>query len=404
MIDKALILAAGKGTRMWPLTDNTPKPLLPLCGVPIIRRQIDELKKIGVKNIYILIGYQMKEISDYLGDGGEYGVKIEYIVQAELKGTGHAILQAEGKIKGKFYCINGDTTIDRNNLEKMDENSDSTYMMVTKVSDATRFGVVNSKKGKLVSIVEKGMSGEAMINAGQYVFSDKIFDSIKKIRESKRGEYEITDALQAIADKVKVVEYDGFWKDIGCPWDLITANENIISNIKEEVKGQIEDNVTINGKVYIGENSVVKSGSYIEGDVWIGDNCIVGPNAYLRSGTVLCGDNKVGASSEIKNSIMMYQAKAPHHNYVGDSIVGRNSNLGSGTKIANLRLDKKNIEVIHQGKKVDSGRRKFGAIIGDNVSTGINASINTGTILGNNVSIGPNTFVSGTYESNSIIV
>ena len=404
MIDKALILAAGKGTRMWPLTDNTPKPLLPLCGVPIIRRQIDELKKIGVKNIYILIGYQMKEISDYLGDGGEYGVKIEYIVQAELKGTGHAILQAEGKIKGKFYCINGDTTIDRNNLEKMDENSDSTYMMVTKVSDATRFGVVNSKKGKLVSIVEKGMSGEAMINAGQYVFSDKIFDSIKNIRESKRGEYEITDALQAIADKVKVVEYDGFWKDIGCPWDLITANENIISNIKEEVKGQIEDNVTIKGKVYIGENSVVKSGSYIEGDVWIGDNCIVGPNAYLRSGTVLCGDNKVGASSEIKNSIMMYQAKAPHHNYVGDSIVGRNSNLGSGTKIANLRLDKKNIEVIHQGKKVDSGRRKFGAIIGDNVSTGINASINTGTILGNNVSIGPNTFVSGTYESNSIIV
>ena len=404
MIDKALILAAGKGTRMWPLTDNTPKPLLPLCGVPIIKRQIDELKKIGVKNIYILIGYQMKEISDYLGDGGEYGVKIEYIVQAEQKGTGHAILQAEGKIKGKFYCINGDTTIDRKNLEKMDENSDSTYMMVTKVSDATRFGVVNSKKGKLVSIVEKGMSGEAMINAGQYVFSDKIFDSIKKIRESKRGEYEITDALQAIADKVKVVEYDGFWKDIGCPWDLITANENIISNIKEEVKGQIEHNVTINGKVYIGENSVVKSGSYIEGDVWIGDNCIVGPNAYLRSGTVLCGDNKVGASSEIKNSIMMYQAKAPHHNYVGDSIIGRNSNLGSGTKIANLRLDKKNIEVIHQGKKVDSGRRKFGAIIGDNVSTGINASINTGTILGNNVSIGPNTLVSGTYESNSIIV
>ena len=138
--------------------------------------------------------------------------------------------------------------------------------------------------------------------------------------------------------------------------------------------------------------------------MWIGDDCIVGPNAYLRNGTVLCGENKVGASSEIKNSIMMYKAKAPHHNYVGDSIVGRNSNLGSGTKIANLRLDKKNIEVIHQGKKIDSGRRKFGAIIGDNVNTGINASINTGTILGNNVSIGPNTLVSGTYESNSIVI
>ena len=404
MIDKALILAAGKGTRMWPLTDNTPKPLLPLGGIPIIKRQIDELKKVGVENVYVLIGYQMKEISDFLGSGKEHGVKIEYIVQAEQKGTGHAILQAEGKINGKFYCINGDTTIDRKNLEQMRGNTNNACMMVTKVNDASRFGVVNSKNGKLISIIEKGMSGEAMINAGQYVFSEKIFGSIKKVEKSERSEYEITDALQAISENVGVIEYEGFWKDIGSPWDLITANESIISDIDEEVKGQIEDDVTVNGKVYVGKNSVIKSGSYIEGNVWIGDDCVVGPNAYLRNGTVLCGENKVGASSEIKNSIMMYKAKAPHHNYVGDSIVGRNSNLGSGTKIANLRLDKKNIEVIHQGKKIDSGRRKFGAIIGDNVNTGINASINTGTILGNNVSIGPNTLVSGTYESNSIVV
>ena len=404
MIDKALILAAGKGTRMWPLTDNTPKPLLPLGGIPIIKRQIEELKKVGVENVYVLIGYQMKEISDFLGSGKEHGVKIEYIVQAEQKGTGHAILQAEGKINGKFYCINGDTTIDRKNLEQMRGNTNNACMMVTKVNDASRFGVVNSKNGKLISIIEKGMSGEARINAGQYVFSDKIFGSMKKVEKSERGEYEITDALQAISENVGVIEYEGFWKDIGSPWDLITANESIISNIDEEVKGQIEDDVTVKGKIHVGKNSVIKSGSYIEGNVWIGDDCVVGPNAYLRNGTVLCGENKVGASSEIKNSIMMYKAKAPHHNYVGDSIVGRNSNLGSGTKIANLRLDKKNIEVIHQGKKIDSGRRKFGAIIGDNVNTGINASINTGTILGNNVSIGPNTLVSGTYESNSIVV
>ena len=100
----------------------------------------------------------------------------------------------------------------------------------------------------------------------------------------------------------------------------------------------------------------------------------------------------------------MKGAKAPHHNYVGDSIIGNNSNLGSGTKIANLRLDKKTIHVVHQGKKIDSGRRKFGAIIGDNVNTGINTSINAGTILGSHVRIGPNASVSGTYESQSIII
>jgi len=404
MIDKALILAAGKGTRMWPLTNNTPKPLLPLGGEPIIQRQIKELKKNGVKEVYVLIGYQMKEISDFLGDGKEYGIKIEYIVQDRQEGTGHAVLQAEGRIDGNFYCINGDTTVDSKNLAKMNKDKNEILMMITKVSDCSRFGTVNSKKGKLISIVEKGVTGEAMINAGQYVFSPKIFDSIKKVGKSPRGEYEITDALQAIADDVKVVEYEGFWKDIGYPWDLITANENIIDDIEKEMKGQIEDNVTVNGKIYLGNNSVIKSGCYIEGNVWIGDNCIIGPNAYLRNGTVLCGDNKVGASSEVKNSIMMHGANAPHHNYVGDSVIGKMSNLGSGTKIANLRLDKKIIEVTHKGKKIVTGRKKFGAIIGNCVNTGINVSINAGTILGNDVKVGPNTLVSGTYESKTIIV
>jgi len=404
MIDKALILAAGKGTRMWPLTDKTPKPLLPLGGEPIIQRQIKQLKKNGVKEVYVLIGYQMKEISDFLGNGKEYGVKIEYIVQDRQEGTGHAVLQAEGRIDGNFYCINGDTTVDSKNLAKMNKGKNEILMMITKVNDCSRFGTVNSKKGKLISIVEKGVTGEGMINVGQYVFSPKIFDSIKKVGKSPRGEYEITDALQAMADDVEVIEYEGFWKDIGYPWDLITANENIIGDIEEEMKGQIEDNVTVNGKIYLGKNSVIKSGCCIEGNVWIGDNCIVGPNAYLRNGTVLCGDNKIGASSEVKNSIMMHGAKAPHHNYVGDSVIGKLSNLGSGTKIANLRLDKNIIEVTHKGEKIITGRKKFGAIIGDCVNTGINSSINAGTILGNSVNVGPNTLVSGTYESNSIIV
>ena len=118
---------------------------------------------------------------------------------------------------------------------------------------------------------------------------------------------------------------------------------------------------------------------------------------------MLCGTNKIGAFSEIKNSIFLEGAKAPHHNYVGDSIIGQNSNLGSGTKIANLRFDKRTIEVKHKGKKIDSGRRKLGAIIGSNVNTGINASINAGTILGNYTKIGPNALVSGTYESKSTI-
>lgn len=403
MIENALILAAGKGTRMWPLTENIPKPLLSICGLPIIERQIQELRKVGVKKLYILIGYQMKELSDYLGKT-KFGIDIKYIIQEEQKGTGHAVNQAKNIIQGNFYCINGDLIVDSENLERLKEKENDLTMMVTNVKDGSNFGVIESMNGRLVSINEKGISGESTINAGIFLFNEKIFDAIDNIEKSIRGEYELTDALQDISNDIHILEYQGFWKDIGAPWDLITANEKYMHNLKNQIKGTIEDNVVIKGNIHLEENSVIKSGTYIEGGVWIGKDCTVGPNSYLREGTVLCGKNKVGASTEIKNSILMNGAKAPHHNYVGDSIIGENSNLGSGTKIANLRLDKKEIIVVHNGVKINTGRKKLGAIIGSNVNTGINASINAGTILGNNVKVGPNSLVSGTYESQSTII
>ena len=401
MIENALILAAGKGTRMWPLTENVPKPLLPISGVPIIKRQIDELKKVGVKKVYILIGYQMNEIPNYL-DKNETEIKIDYIVQEEQKGTGHAVKMAENKIKGSFYCLNGDIIISAKNLKKIN-NCNDMAMMVTAVEDGSNFGAVKEKNGYLVSIIEKGKSGKCKINAGIFIFNEAIFTAINNTKESIRGEYELTDALELVSNQIEVIEFEGKWRDIGNPWDLISANEYYIEDNKEEINGEIEDKVFINGNITLGKGSLIKSGTYIEGNVWIGENCVVGPNAYLRKGTVLCGANKIGAFSEVKNSIFLEGAKAPHHNYVGDSIIGENSNLGSGTKIANLRFDKRTIEVKHKGKKIDSGRRKLGAIIGSNVSTGINASINAGTILGNYTKIGPNALVSGTYESKSTI-
>ena len=402
MIKNALILAAGKGSRMWPLSESIPKPLLPLGGLPIIERQIQELIKVGVKELYILIGYRMKEISDYL-DNTKLDINITYIVQEQQKGTGHAVNQAKGKISGDFYCLNGDIIIDEENLKNLRENQGKLTMMVTKVPDGSNFGVIESKNGRLISITEKGIDGESMINAGIFLFNEKIFAAIDGIEKSIRGEYELTDALESISDQIHIIDYKGIWKDIGNPWDLITANEEYMKNNIEAIEGTIEDNVTINGSLHLGRGSVIKSGTCIEGEVWIGENCTIGPNAYIRGGTVLCGLNKIGAATEVKNTIFLKGAKAPHHNYVGDSIIGEQSNLGSGTKIANLRLDKKTIEVIHKGKKIDSGRRKLGAVIGSNVSTGINASINAGSILGNDVRIGPNALVSGTYESKSTI-
>ena len=170
-------------------------------------------------------------------------------------------------------------------------------MMVTKVPDGSNFGVVESKNGHLISITEKGIDGESMINAGIFLFNEKIFAAIDGIERSIRDEYELTDALESISDQIHVIDYKGIWKDIGNPWDLITANEEYMKNNIESIEGTIGDNVTINGRLYLGKGSVIKSGTCIEGEVWIGENCTIGPNAYIRGGTVLCGLNKIGAST-----------------------------------------------------------------------------------------------------------
>jgi bifunctional UDP-N-acetylglucosamine pyrophosphorylase/glucosamine-1-phosphate N-acetyltransferase len=146
------------------------------------------------------------------------------------------------------------------------------------------------------------------------------------------------------------------------------------------------------------------SGSYIEGPAIIGDDCKIGPNCYIRPYTSIGSGCHIGNACEIKNSIIMDDSNVPHNSYVGDSVIGQNCNLGAGSKVANLRLDKKNIKVVLNGKKIDTKRRKLGVIIGDNVQTGINSMMNVGTMIGNDVFIGPGTVVSGEIKPNTKIL
>jgi NDP-sugar pyrophosphorylase family protein len=144
---------------------------------------------------------------------------------------------------------------------------------------------------------------------------------------------------------------------------------------------------------------VIKSGSYIMGPVSIGEGCEVGPNCYIRPYTAIGDGCHIGHAVEVKNCIIMRGSKFPHHNYAGDSVIGEGCNFGAGTKIANLRLDRK--EVVVAG--VRTGRSKLGAIIGDSVQTGINASINVGAVIGNDTFIGPGAVASGIIMPNSKI-
>ena len=414
---KALILAAGLGTRMRPLTSNMPKPLIPVAGKPFLEHTIINLRDQGVKDIYILLGWLQQKVHDHFGDGSKLGVRIHYVRQEKQLGTAHAVSMAEKELEdGDFLCINGDVLVTSeimSTVMKQYKKTKGSIMSLYQVSDPSNFGIVcTDNKGVVTEIVEKPKHPtSSLINAGVYVFTPTIFQAIRDTPLSSRGEYEITDSLRLLMKKedVNTARIWGDWLELGHSWDLLYVNEVLMKQRfktleKSIIKGEVEEGVVIKGKVIIEEGCHIMSGSYIVGPVILGKGCEIGPNAFIRAHTYLVANCRVGAASELKNTIMMPGAKAPHHNYVGDSIIGMDCNLGSGTKVANLRLDGKNIKMVAKGKVYDSGRRKLGVIMGDNVKTGINATINVGTTIGEDSYVGPGAVASGNIAPHSFIL
>lgn len=398
---KAVILAAGEGSRMRPLTYTRPKVMLPIANKPILEHLLIEVSQAGITDFIFIVGYCDEQIRAHFGKGEKWGVNIAYCNQRKQQGTADALRMVEGLVDGNFLVINGDVIVNRKDIKKLAGNNGNT-LSVIEVADSRDLGMVELGEGRVVRIYEKTEKPPTpMANAGLYLFTPEIFNAISLTAKSPRGEYEITDSLQLMIDGGHKISYlkIGSWLDLSYPWDLLTANELLLSGIEAQNSGKIEENAVIKGNVSIGENTVVRSGSYIVGPVVIGRDCEIGPNCYIRPGTSIGDGCHIGNAVDVKNSIIMKGSKLPHHNYIGDSIIGEGCNLGAGTKVANLRLDKKEIIAAN----IATNRRKLGTIMGDGVATGINASINTGSMIGNNTLIGPGALVGGVILPNSRI-
>jgi bifunctional UDP-N-acetylglucosamine pyrophosphorylase/glucosamine-1-phosphate N-acetyltransferase len=390
---KAVILAAGEGNRMRPLTSNRPKVMLPVANKPILEHLLIEVKAAGIGEFVFVVGYCDEQVRSYFGDGEKWGVKIAYSEQRKQLGTADAIRMVGGEVDGNFLVINGDVVVSSQDIRRLMKNSHNT-MSVIKVEDPRGLGMVELSEDRVVNIYEKTQKPPTlMANAGLYLFTPEIFEAISRTEKSPRGEYEITDSLQLLMGTRQGLHYQEIksWLDLSYPWDLLRANESMLAGLESQNLGVVEENVVLKGAVAIGKNTVIKSGAYIVGPVIIGEDCEIGPNCYIRPSTAIGDGCHIGAAVEVKNSIVMKGSKIPHLSYVGDSVIGEGCNLGAGTKIANLRLDKQNIQITG----IDTRRRKLGAIIGDHVETGINASINVGSMIGNNTFIGPGVLAHG---------
>ena len=415
---KAILLAAGEGLRLRPLTENTPKPLLKVLDKTILERSINNLSKCEVEGFVIITNYKEEKIKEYILDKFP-SLDIVFVHQPEIKGTGNAFLLAKDHIQEEFFIgVNGECiysfSLIKQTVEAAKNNTVSVGGKI--VSDPESYGIIliddNSRPHEIIEKPVQTEIKEGYANIGLYSVSRDIFQVLEKIEEkgelSPRGEYELPEALNKIlsnkkysVDLVTLGEKD-YWFDIGRPWSLLDANKALLNTITDDRNGVIEDGVRIKGKVVIKKGAIIKSGTYIEGPVFIDEEAVIGPNSYIRGHTYLGKKSKVGNACEIKNSIIGDNTHVAHLSYVGDTIIGENCNFGAGTKTANLRLDRQSIPVNIKGKREDSGRRKLGAIIGDNVETGIGTLIMPGIKIGCNSWIGSGTIVNEDVPSESI--
>jgi len=383
---QTVILAAGQGTRMRPLTDRRPKPMLPVADRPLVAHAADAAVDAGTDELIIVVGYEAADVRGYFGDSYR-DTPVTYAVQESQEGTADAVRAAAAHLDGEFVVLNGDNLYS-DDVAALFDNGPA--IAATTVEDPTAYGVLSVTDGRVTDIVEKPADPPStLINAGAYHFPAEAREYLD-VPESDRGEYELTDTLARVVENFAVtpVELDR-WLDVGRPWELLEANEWLLGDLDRDLTGDVAEDATLRGPVVVEEGATIEPGVVIEGPAIVRAGASVGPNAYVRGRTLLCEDVHVGQSVEIKNSVVMAETNVPHLSYVGDSVLGRGVNLGAGTNVANLRHDDAAVRLTVKGERVSTDRRKFGVVVGDGAKTGINTSLNAGVTLSTDAAVPP---------------
>jgi len=344
---KSIILCAGKGTRLRPLTHTSAKHLIPIANKPALFYGVEAIRDCGIKDIGIIIGETGEDIKNELKDGSNWGVHISYIEQKEALGLAHAVSVAHDFLgEDKFLMYLGDNLLKngvKRYADKFIQGNYNAFVLLTEVDNPRQFGVAELKEGRVVRVVEKPkepVSNLALI--GVYFFDKNIHQAIKSIKPSGRGELEITDAIQWMIDKgykVGAEVIKGWWKDTGKPADILEANRLILEDIERDVKeGCACADSEILGRVKIGEGVNIVN-SKIVGPVIIGnkvkiDDSYIGPFTSLSDGVEV-------RKSEIEYSVVLENTKI-------NNIKGRFHGclIGKGVEISRSRIRPRSFKFI----------------------------------------------------------
>ncbi|MGC9071651.1 MAG: bifunctional sugar-1-phosphate nucleotidylyltransferase/acetyltransferase [Acidilobus sp.] len=400
---KLAILAAGKGLRMQPLTDTRPKPALPIINEPMICRHARRLSsRLSPSELIIVASYMKDHVADIIRKC--YEGRLIIVNQGEERGTGDAIRAAiEASGEGNYIVVYSDLFLTDRAYDVISRMRPYT-ILTAEASEPWNYGVVAIKEGRLAKVIEKPPKEQVTSNlvySGVLAIDHEFADYLRRLRPSPRGELEVTDALNDLAGStdIGIVSIGaGDWLDVGRPWEYLLANrlalKELFAESRQRVKGDIHGTAVLEGPVIIDEGAEIGPYTVIEGPAYIGRGAKVGPSSHVRPETVIMEGAKVGYAVEVKASVLMENARAPHFNYVGDSVIGEDVNLGAGTITANLRFDHKSVKMTVKGERIDTGLPKLGAIMGGHSQTGINVSLMPGVKIGAYAIIYPGCVVS----------
>jgi glucose-1-phosphate thymidylyltransferase len=311
---KALIASGGRGTRLRPITHTQNKHLIPIANKPILYYAIEAAAHAGIKEIGIVHNADSREVPDYIGDGSKWGVKITYIPQEVPGGLAQVVQLAEKFVAGdKFIFYLGDNMLVGGVKRFVDEFEKSGYncfLTLSKVKDPERFGVPEIQDGKIIRVDEKPKQPKSSYAvAGIYLYDHHIFEAVKSLKPSERGELEISDAHTLLIErgfKVGYTEITGWWKDTGKPTDLLEANRLILDNIDPRIDGFVDEQSDVAGRVVLEKGARIVN-SKIRGPVIIGKGCLI-EDSYIGPFTSI-GDRTEVRDSEIEYSIVLRDCK-----------------------------------------------------------------------------------------------
>ena len=384
---QAVILAAGEGTRVRPLTWSRPKAMIPVANHAIIGYVIDALVKNGIRDIIVVVGYRKEQVTRFLN---QLDIPVKVVVQEKQLGTAHALRQAESEITGDFLVLPGDNYIDPQSIARIKDEHDA--ILVKEHPNPSNFGVVLLKEGNVESIVEKPDHAPSfMVSTGIYSLKKDFFTFID-------GNNTVTDTITRMLEAerhIKAIIADD-WQDAIYPWDLLKMNERLLCNLPAVREGTTSRNTTIRGAVRIGKGTTIGPHTVITGPVVIGNNCTISPNCCILPNTSIGSRVAIEPFTCIGNTLIMDDTAISSHSRIMDSVIGERCSLGDHTSTCTaagiLEIEK------------STTRSEFGAIIGDNVKSGAFA-IFRHCIVGNNVTLeGNREVVSRIIADDSLVI